>query len=206
MADDLRMLARLNAETQPHHGDADGDVDVYLFRRDVTAEAYRTFLCRVYGFLVPIEAALLSAPSLEEAIDVRARVKSALLVHDLLSLGMSMDQVNALPQAAGPTFRGPAAALGWLYVIERPMLSAAVIRSHLATSLPTEMVLASAYLACYSGQVGTLWRELGQAMDRVAYSQAVADRMVVSAHESFRALSRWRRHEPKHETGIRIAG
>jgi heme oxygenase len=206
MADDLRMLSRLNAETQPHHGDADGDVDAYLFRPRVTAQDYRTYLCRVYGFLVPIEAALLNAPSLEEAIDVRVRVKSALLVHDLLSLGMTMEQVNALPQAAAPTFRGPAAALGWMYVIERPLLSAAVIRGHLATELPTEMALASAYFACYAGQVGALWRELGEAMDRVAYSQAVADRMVVSAHEAFRALSRWRRHDPHHDTGIRIAG
>jgi heme oxygenase len=119
---------------------------------------------------------------------------------------MAMDEVNALPQAAAPTFRGPAAALGWLYMIERPLLSAAVIRGHLAAALPTEMALASAYLACYSGQVGALWRELGEAMDRVAYSQAVADRMVVAAHEGFRALSRWRRHEAHHETGIRIAG
>jgi heme oxygenase len=206
MGDDLRMLARLNAETQVHHGDADGDVDTYLFKAKVTTQDYRTYLCRVYGFVVPIEAALLGAPSLEEAIDVRARVKSALLVHDMLSLGMTMDEVNQLPQAAAPTFRGPAAALGWLYVIERPLLSAAVIRGHLATFLPTEMALASAYFACYAGQVGALWRELGEAMDRVAYSQAVADRMVVSAHEGFRALSRWRRHEPHQDTGIRFAG
>jgi heme oxygenase len=206
MADDLRMLNRLNAETQPHHGDADGDIDAYLFKRLVTAEDYRTYLTRVYGFVVPIEAALLGAPSLEEAIDIRGRVKSALLVHDLLSLGMTMDEVNALPQAAAPTFRGPAAALGWMYVIERPLLSAAVIRSHLATFLPSEMALASAYFACYSGQVGALWRELGEAMDRVAYSQAVADRMVVAAHEGFRALSRWRRQDSQLETGIRFAG
>ena len=102
--------------------------------------------------------------------------------------------------------RGPAAALGWMYVVERPLLSAAVIRGHLATFLPTEMALATAYFNCYQGQVGTLWRELGEAMDRVAYSQTVADRMVVSAHEGFRALSRWRRHDYQRDSGIRIAG
>ncbi len=205
MGDDLRMLARLNLETRTHHADADGDVDTYLFKQRVGVADYRTFLCRVYGFIVPLEAALMSAPSLEEAIDVRLRVKSALLVHDLLALGMTVDEVNALPQAAAPTFRGPAAALGWMYVLERPLLSAAVIRGHLATFLPTEMAHASAYFLCYAGQVGGQWRELGEAMDRVAYAQAVADRIVSGAHDAFRALSRWRRADPHLHDGLRIA-
>lgn len=206
MTDELRMLARLNAETQPHHADADGDVDVYLFKPHVNIEDYRQYLGRVYGFLLPLEAALASAPGLDEVIDARNRAKAALLVHDLLALGMTMDEVNRLPQAAAPSFRGPAAALGWMYVLERPLLSSAVIRGHLARLLPTEMAFASAYFSCYQGQVGTLWRDLGEAMDRIAYSQAVADRMVVSAHEAFRALSRWRRHDHQRESGIRIAG
>lgn len=206
MGDDLRMLARLNLETRNHHADADGDVDTYLFKSGVRVEDYRAFLCRIYGFIVPLEAALMNAPSLEEAIDVRLRIKSALLVHDLLALGMTVDEVNALPQAAAPTFRGPAAALGWMYVLERPLLSAAVIRGHLATFLPTEMALASAYLLCYAGQVGAQWRELGEAMDRVAYAQAVADLMVSGANDAFRALSRWRRSDPQQQVGIRIAG
>lgn len=206
MGEDLRMLARLNLETRAHHADADGDVDAYLFRPRVQVADYRAFLSRVYGFIVPLEAALMNAPSLEEALDVRHRIKSALLVHDLLALGMTVDEVNALPQAAAPTFRGPAAALGWMYVLERPLLSAAVIRGHLSTFLPTEMALASAYFLCYSGQVGAQWRELGEAMDRVAYAQAVADRMVAGAHDAFRALSRWRRADPLQQVGIRIAG
>lgn len=193
-------------ETRSHHLDADGDVDTYLFKPRVKVEDYRAFLCRSYGFVVPLEAALMSAPSLEEAIDVRLRIKSALLVHDLLALGMTVDEVHALPLAAAPTFRGPAAALGWMYVLERPLLSAAVIRGHLSTFLPTEMALASAYFNCYAGQVGAQWRELGEAMDRVAYAQAVADRMVSGAHDAFQALSRWRRADPQQHVGIRIAG
>lgn len=206
MGDDLRMLSRLNLETRAHHADADGDVDTFLFKSKVTAADYRTFLTRIYGFVVPLEAALLSAPSLEEALDVRPRVKSALLTHDLLALGMTMDEVNGLPLAAPPTFRGPAAALGWMYVIERPMLSAAVIRGHLATFLPAEMTHASAYLLCYAGQVGAQWRELGEVMDRVAYAPAVADRMVSGALDGFRALARWRRHDRHHDGAMRVAG
>ena len=202
------MLTRLNEETQPHHADADADVDRYLFRPTVTAHDYRTYLSRVYGFVVPLESALSMAPGLTEHIDIKARAKGALIVHDLLALGMSMNEVNQLPQCLSvPTFRGPAAALGWMYVAERPLLSSAVIRGHLATYLRAEMACASAYLACYSGQVGTMWRDLGLAMDRIAYTPAIADRIVMAAEDAFRVLARWRSHDLEQPaSGIRIAG
>jgi heme oxygenase len=204
--DELRMLARLNEETQPHHADADSDVDRYLFRPHVTAPDYRMFLCRTYGFLVPLEAALGITPGLEEAIDVRTRAKSALVVHDLMALGMTMDEVTELPQCSTiPTFRGPAIALGWIYVVERPLLASAVLRGHLATYLRAEMAYASSYLGCYAGQVGTMWRELGVTLDRVATTQTIADRIVSSAHEAFRTLRRFRTEELSQAT-IRIAG
>ncbi|HEY5946995.1 MAG TPA: biliverdin-producing heme oxygenase [Kofleriaceae bacterium] len=205
--DDLRVLVRLNEETQPHHASADGDVDRYLFRPGVSAADYRTYLARAYGFLVPLEAALAMTPGLEEVIDVRVRAKSALVVHDLMALGMTMDEVNALPQCQMiPTFRGPAAALGWMYVIERPLLASAVLRSHLSTFLRAEIAYASSYLACYAGQVGTMWRELGEAMDRLAYSSNVADMIVQSAHVAFRTLAHFRNHELSGRAPIRIAG
>jgi heme oxygenase (biliverdin-IX-beta and delta-forming) len=206
--DELRTLARLNAETRPHHGEADADLDRFLFRGQVTADDYRAYLARWYGFLVPLEAALAMAPGLEEVIDVRSRAKSALVVHDLLALGMSMTEVNELPQCAAiPTFRGPAAALGWMYVVERPLLASAVLRGHLATHLRAEMAYAASYLSCYAGQVGSTWRELGTAMDRVAYTASVSDRIVASANEAFRALIRYRNVELVQPTlGMRIAG
>jgi heme oxygenase (biliverdin-IX-beta and delta-forming) len=205
--DELRLLARLNEETQIHHADADADVDRYLFCANVTTGDYRTYLQRVYGFLVPLEAALATAPELDTVIDAKGRAKSALLAHDLFALGMTMDEVNALPQCMSiPTFRGPAAALGWMYVIERPLLASAVIRGHLASYLPTEMATASTYLMCYAGQVGAMWRELGVAMEHVAGSPAVADRIVVAAHEAFRTLHRWRTQDLGRSSVIRYAG
>ncbi|HEY5927570.1 MAG TPA: biliverdin-producing heme oxygenase [Kofleriaceae bacterium] len=201
------MLVRLNEETQPHHADADSDVDRYLFRPTVSTDDYRAYLSRVYGFLVPLEASLAMAPGLEEVVDVRLRAKAAMVVHDLMALGMTMTEVNDLPQCHSiPAFRGPAAALGWMYVIERPLLASAVIRGHLATFLRAEMAYAASYLACYAGQVGTMWRELGEAMDRVAYTQTVADRIVMSAHEAFRTLNKFRTQELSGRSAIRIAG
>jgi heme oxygenase len=190
--DDLRMLVRLNEETQPHHAEADADVDRYLFRANVTAEDYRAYLARVYGFIVPVEGALSMAPGLGEVIDLRARAKAALVVHDLLALGMTMTEVNQLPQCQVPQLKGPAAALGWMFVVERPLLGSAVLLGHLSTYLRAEMAYASAYMTCYSGKVGTMWRELGSAMDRVAYNPTLGARLISSAHDAFRTLIRFR--------------
>jgi heme oxygenase len=208
MSEDLRVLNRLNIETRSHHAEADADVDEYLFRPLVNAGEYCKYLARVYGFVSPLETALMSAPGLDEVVDVRARAKSALLAHDLLALGMTLEEIQALPQCdLIPVFRGPASALGWVYVIERPLLSAAVIHGHLAPRMPAEMATASSYFMCYQGQVGAMWRDLGEAMDRVAYSAAVEARIVSGAGEAFRALTRWRHKDHSRSSGIvRIAG
>lgn len=204
--DELRMLTRLNEETQVHHADADSDVDRYLFCDGVSAVDYRTYLQRVYGFLVPLEAALATAPEIDEIIDVRIRAKAALVARDLMALGMTMNEVNQLPQCMRiQLFRGPAAALGWLYVVERPLLASAVIRGHLAAQLPAEMLNASSYFMCYAGQVGAMWRELGEAMDRVAVTGSIGDRIVVAAHDAFRTLHTWRNEDLQRISGIRYA-
>jgi heme oxygenase len=187
------MLARLGRETQSHHADADSDLDRYLFGPTTTAEDYRTYLVRIYGFVAPYENAIMGTPQLEDAIDVRARMKTPLLLHDLYALGMSDHDIAEIPLCMGvPAFRGVAAALGWMYVVERPVLASAVIRRHLQTRLPGEMAIASDFLGCYAGHVGRMWRALGQALEKVAVTPAIADRIVVSAQEAFRTQHRWR--------------
>lgn len=208
MGEPPRMLSRLGTETQVHHGEADADVDRYLFCAGATAADYRAYLERAYGFVFPLEAALVAATGLEVVIDVKPRAKAPHLLQDMYALGMTMEQIGDLPLCQGiPAFRGPAAALGWMYVAERPMLASAVIRRHLATKLPDEMVSASRYLSCYAGQVGTMWRALGEALDKVAYTPAIAERIVAAAGDAFRCLQRWHlRDTERPSNALRIAG
>src|SRR5260370_32114755 len=88
MGDDLGMLARLAAETREHHAAADADVDRYLFRGTTTNYDYRMFLARIYGFVMPLEAALVAAPGLSEVLAFDARAKAPALLHDLVALGL----------------------------------------------------------------------------------------------------------------------
>jgi heme oxygenase (biliverdin-IX-beta and delta-forming) len=207
MGAELRVLARLNAETEVHHGDADADLDRYVFHAEATRADYRTYLARVYGFLAPLEQALNQTPGLDSIIDLAARAKSALLLYDLLALGMTLEEVQELPQCLSiPAFRGPAAALGWMYVAERPTLQAYVVRSHVESSLGRNIAASTAYLSCYAGHAGQRWRELAQAMEEVATTPGLADRMALAASEGFRCLLRWKTHDSARDSSIRIAG
>lgn len=204
---DLQLLARLNIDTQPHHADADLDVEQLVFRPDVTRGDYASYLSRIYGFVAPLEAALASVPGLSDIIDVRPRAKAMYVLHDLLALGVSMAEIAELPQCLSiPAFRGPAAALGWMYVVERPMLSSAVLHNHLQTSLGGEIADASSYVTCYAGQVGAMWRELGLALDNIADAGAIADRIVAAANDAFACQHRWRALELARWNGFRQAG
>lgn len=200
------MLARLGTETAVFHAEADSDVDRFLFKASASAADYRMFLERQYGFIAPLETSLLTADGVPGLLDLSRRAKAARIVHDLLALGLNLDQVTDLPQCLSiPSFRGAASALGWLYVAERAMLASAVITRHLTSVLPDEMRSASAYLTSYAGRVGRMWRELGDAMDRVATTPAVGDRMVMAAGEAFRTLSRFRTQGAR-GAGMLVAG
>lgn len=187
------LLARLGRDTASHHAGADADIDRFLFGPRTTADDYQCYLARIYGFLAPLEASLAIAPGLEGVIDVRERAKAPLVAQDLVALGTPWPHIASLPQClAIPAFRGPAAALGWLYVAERPMLAAAVIARHLETRLPEQMDRGASYLGCYSGQVAARWCELGDAIERVAATEAIAERIVDASLDAFRTLRRWR--------------
>jgi heme oxygenase len=206
MVAELRMLSRLNEETEPHHAEADADLDRYVFRSDVTRTDYRTYLALMYGFIVPLEQALSHTPGLDDILDLQARAKSAMLLYDLLALGLTLQDVAELPQCLSiPSFKGPAAALGWMYVAERPMLQAPVIRSHLEAHLGRNLTTASSYLSSYAGLAGQRWRELGIAMDHVGSQPALADRIATAASEAFRCLLRWRMQDLA-RTAVRYAG
>jgi heme oxygenase len=207
MTEARRVLEWLGHETSAYHADADVEVDQLLFRLDVTVADYRVFLSRLYGFLAPLERALSDAPGLDQVIAVEERVKSPHIVRDLLALGLTFADIDALPECSAiEWFFGPISALGWMYVAERAMLATAVIRSHLATRMPLEIAKASRYLSCYDGKLGTRWRELGEAMGRVAMTPSLGARIVASANDAFRTLHHWRTQELQAPSAIRFAG
>ncbi|MBA3452372.1 MAG: biliverdin-producing heme oxygenase [Deltaproteobacteria bacterium] len=199
------MIERLNDETRPHHAEADSDLDV-LFRRETSATDYMLYLMRLYGFEAPLESALMTTPTLDLMLNLRERSRSSLIAKDLMALGLRPVAVAELPMCLTiPSFRGAAEALGWMYVCERATLAHSVIRHHLLTRFPIEMQNAANYLQAYAGTAGGLWRKFGTTLDHVGRHPAIADRVIASAHDAFRAQRRWLQNE-QISTSARAAG
>ena len=156
---------------------------------------YRLYLCRMYGFLVPIEAALGETPGLAEAVpDAGVRNhKVALLAHDLLSLGVEQRHLGQIPRIAVPPLGELPEALGWMYVVESATLDADELARHLAARLPAELEHAAAYLRCYGGELHARWCDFGAAMEAyVGVADAgTCDRIVLAATDCLFRFHRW---------------
>jgi heme oxygenase len=186
-------IARLGAETGMLHRRVErelaslGDAASWL--------DYRLYLCRMYGFLAPIERALRETPGLAEAVhdaDLRNN-KVSLLAHDLVSLGVERSHFAQIPRLSVPVLDELPEALGWMYVVEASTLDGEGLARILAQRLPSELDCASAYLRCYGDEVVKRWREFGAAIDAyVDRSESGAcDRIVLAATDCLIRLHRW---------------
>jgi heme oxygenase (biliverdin-IX-beta and delta-forming) len=160
---------------------------------------YRLYLCRMYGFLAPLEAALGETPGLAGVVfDAGERIqKSSLLARDLLSLGVERSHLGQIPRIAVPPLDELPEALGWMYVAESVTLDGAELARHLEERLPAELDGAAAYLRCYGDDVAERWRDFGAAVD--AYVEradagagvCAGDRIVLAATDCLFRFHRW---------------
>ena len=81
-------------------------------------------------------------------------------------------------------FGDAAAALGWMYVVDRSTLVHAEIRDEL-TSRFIDLARATNYLSAYEGTASRRWSELGIALDQLCVSDKVCKRIVDAARAPY---------------------
>lgn len=183
------VLARLDDETGPRHTAADND-RLALLTAPATIAGYRDFLTHVYGFESVVESALQMTADLDDVVDLRARSSMRLLRSDLLALGIAEPGAVARCESVFP-FRTVLEAMGWIYVLERNALLHGVLRRHLEQRLGDRIANATAYFAGNERAVGARMRELGIALDGIAATYEVADRIAAAASAAFECQHRW---------------
>src|SRR5262249_15136301 len=161
-----QTLIQLNLATREHHVAADAPW-LELLVPTVTKRQYIEHLIKVYGFEAPLEAALHYTPGLSALVDLRSRVRSGLIVQDLMRLGMGPGRTAALGQRF-VTFSSTIEALAWMYVAERAPLLHGAIRRYLTLRIP-ELACASNYLSAYDGVAGDRWSDLGNALEIISH-------------------------------------
>jgi heme oxygenase len=183
-----RTLIQLNLATREHHVAADAPW-LELLVPTVTKRQYVEHLIKVYGFEAPLEAALHYTPGLSALVDLRSRVRSGLIVQDLMRLGMGPGRLAALGQRF-VTFSSTIEALGWMYVAERATLLHGAIRRYLTLRIP-ELACASSYLSVYDGVAGDRWSDLGNALETISHAPPAKHQLVRTAHQGFLAFCAW---------------
>lgn len=185
-----RLLDNLNSATEPFHAEADEEATQLL--GSVGRADYWRFLSRCYGFVFPVERAIVAVANVDQYVDLRRFRKHQLLRRDLDGFGMTPQQIEQLPQCVVPAFDSPEVALGWAYVIERSTLVHTNLFTHLATVLPGDVAFTSSYLKCYFGALGEMWRAFGLAVDRLAESPESTERLIEAAKNAFVTHRIWR--------------
>ncbi|HEX8106257.1 MAG TPA: biliverdin-producing heme oxygenase [Kofleriaceae bacterium] len=183
-----RTLIQLNLATREHHVAADAPW-LELLVPTVTRRQYAEQLIKVYGFEAPLEAALRYTPGLSTLVDLRSRVRSGLIVQDLMRLGLGAGRIAALGQRF-VTFSSTLEALGWLYVVERATLLHGAIRRYLTLRVP-ELCGATSYLSAYDGVTGDRWSDLGNALETVAHAPPAKHQLIRAANQGFLAFCEW---------------
>ncbi len=185
-----RLLLNLSIATRHWHADVD-DPWLDLLRPSVAVSDYLAQLVRLYGLIAPFESAIRYTPGIEPFVDVHQMSRAGLLAKDLLTLGLSPAQVANIPACdALTTFRGPAEAIGWLYVVERSTLLQDGIRRHLLHQLP-QVECACAYLTAYDRRPGDHWQQFGDLLERVGKTPEQAEELLAAATAGFDAARRW---------------
>lgn len=87
-------------------------------------------------------------------------------------------------------FASVAEALGWLYVHERATLCHEEVRDKLLAKVPS-LRAATAYLTVSARTVTQRFEALSVAIERVASTRLLEDRVISGAHAAFRTLRRW---------------
>jgi heme oxygenase (biliverdin-IX-beta and delta-forming) len=186
-----KTMVRLNIETRAFHADADAPWLDLLAESSMRLD-YIEHLATCYGIDASIEAALAYTPHLPSLVDLHPRFRAGYIAEDLLNLGVSPAAIAALPQAMIAPFANVSEAFGWLYVHQRSTLLHDGVRTQLLERFP-ELACATGYLRRNDGRVGILWDELGSAVDKVARTPQIEDRIVTSAIDASRTVVQWYR-------------
>jgi heme oxygenase len=183
-----RTLIQLNLATREHHVAADAPW-LELLVPTVTRRQYIEHLITVYGLEAPLEAALRYTPGLSTLVDLRSRLRSGLIVQDLMRLGLGAGRIAALGQRF-VTFSSEIEALGWMYVAERATLLHGAVRRYLTLRIP-DIGIATSYLSAYDGVAGDRWSDLGNALQTVARTPSVQHQLARAANQGFLAFCEW---------------
>lgn len=189
------FLAQLRKQTAYWHQQLEQtDISIRLLDDNVSIDNYKLYLCKMYGFVKPFEATVF--PRLQEILpDISARKKTSLLANDLIKIGMSVDEINALPIFVfDKNWHGPE-AMGAMYVMEGSTLGGVVIYKHISKILGLTNERGASYFFGYGNTTGSNWKTFVNTLTQYATENNVGQQLTNSAENTFENIYNWFAHQ-----------
>lgn len=185
------LLDALRSATRPLHDQLEQSLDIQ--RRLNSFSDYQNLLRRFYGFYEPLERRLARVAGYETIpFDPRPRFKAQKLHADLMALGLSNEEITAIPQCDQlPNVDGPAQAMGCWYVLEGATLGGQMIRRHLESRLGLDVNSGGNFFYSYGREVGPMWNAFCILLNQSAFPPSDELRAVTSAVETFGSFGDW---------------
>lgn len=182
----------LRSHTRSHHERIEQALD--LPGSVHSTDDFRRLLVRFYGFYLPHEVRLRSHSSALDVygIELGRRLKSEKIRDDLLSLGMSAEEIGRLPQCVDlPNLCTVGHALGSLYVLEGSTLGSRVIAGVLCEEVHLKIVSGMRFLKGYGANTASMWRSFVSALDAARLEPEGVAAAHQGAVQTFDCLGRW---------------
>lgn len=168
------------------------EAQVGLLEPDLSLERYRRVLRSFLGFYAPVEAGLVSLTAVAPPLDVPLRARSALLEHDLLSLGLTRRELAELPRCTDlPRLSCPEELAGCLYVLEGACLGGQVLAPALHRRLGVARGSGASFFVGDAAETPARWGLVLGWLERLVHTGARTEEIVASACATFLSFARW---------------
>jgi heme oxygenase (biliverdin-IX-beta and delta-forming) len=155
-------------------------------------DGYQSILRRFLGLYRPLEQHLAGISWGDSPIEARARMKSHWLKRDLQYLGMTVDDIERLPDCRStPQPASVAEGLGVLYVLEGATLGGQVISRQLYSRLGIGPDNGGRFFAAYGEKTGVMWRDFVSVLDQYGGDDIAAATIEQIAGTTFRCFENW---------------
>jgi heme oxygenase (biliverdin-IX-beta and delta-forming) len=170
------------------------DIAVNLDGLLKSRERYRDLLVRLFGFYAPLEAKLFDGlDSFAEAgMELNDRRKSSALLLDLVSLGLTKTQVDAIELCDDlPDMSSPEQTLGAIYVLEEATIGGQFICQLLNQRLGITTEAGSRFFNGYGNDTGLMWRRYCETLETIIVTPEQRWELVDGALATFSKLQKW---------------
>jgi heme oxygenase len=184
------MRQRLKRETTDVHQHLEAQLG--LLDPSLDVQKYLRVLETFYGFYVPVESDVTRLAAVQSPLGFPLRARAELIERDLLALGLSAENLAALPRCHDrPVLSCVEDLAGCLYVLEGACLGGRVLTPLLQRRLGLVKESGAAFFAGDEEWTLPRWTVIVAWLDGLPRTGASTAKIISAATATFAAFARW---------------